>query len=141
MLIPRPRFPIVALFAKRLPVILVPKQHLVSPVRPDVIDHGCQGNYSCTFALDAKMVICQELLPCHLPAMAVAAFKCAGPITGVKLGMKLAILVASQTRAAEMLARFLGLHWHVRQPPLRKEKTLKAFVLQGFSAFYDSPMI
>ena len=69
---------------------------------------------------------CQEPLPCHLPAMAVAAFKCAGPITSMNWGVKLAIWTACQTWTAGMFARTFGLHWHVCQPPLRKEKALKA---------------
>ena len=66
--------------------------------------------------------------------MAVATFKRAGPIAGVQRGMQLAILTAGQTRTAGMLAWFLGLHWHKRQPPLLEEKPSKP-LLQGFSAF------
>ena len=66
--------------------------------------------------------------------MAVATFKRTAPITGVNFGMKLAILAAGQTRTAGMLARVLGLHWHKRQPPLRKEEPSK-HLLQWLSVF------
>jgi len=85
-------------------------------------------------------MLCQKLFPHNLPAMAVAAFKCAGPITSVKFGVKLAILAACQKWTTGMFARTLGLHWHVSDPPLRKEKPSK-LLLQGSSAFYDFPMI
>lgn len=42
----RPSLPIVTLFAKRLPVSLVPEQSLVSPVRLDMIDHSCRRQFS-----------------------------------------------------------------------------------------------
>ena len=134
------RLTIVTMLAKRLPVSLVPEQSLVSPVRLDMIDHGCSNQFSCSFTIGAKRVTCQEPLPCNLPAMAVAAFKCAGPITSMNRGVKLAIWTACQTWTAGILARTLWLHRHVRQPPLRKEK-LSKLLLQGLSAFYDSPMI
>ena len=63
-----------ALFAERLPVALVPKQHLVSPVRPDVIDHGCRGA-----APGAVGVRDQERRPLFLPVSRVAAFAGARP--------------------------------------------------------------
>ena len=126
--------PVVTLFAQRLPVLLIPEQCLISPVRLDMVDYSCRSKCSCPLALDAKRVTCQEPLPRHLPAMAVAAFKCAGPITSMNWDVKLAIWTACQTWTAGMLARTLGLHRHVRQPPLRKEKPSKP-LLQGLSAF------
>ena len=108
----RPSLPIVTLFAKRLPVILVPEQRLISTVRLDMIDHGCRRQFSRPFTLDAKRVVCQESLPRPLPAMVVASFKRAAPVAGVKRSVKLAILTAGQTRTAGMFAGFLGLHWH-----------------------------
>ena len=134
MLIPCSRLAIVTFLTKRLPVLLVPKQRLVSPVRPDVIDHGCRSYCSRPFTLGAKRGVCQESLSRPLPAMVVASFKRAAPVAGVKRSMKLAILTAGQIRAAGMLARMIGLHWHKSQPPLLEEKPSKS-LLQGFSAF------
>ena len=64
---------------------------------------------------------CQEPLPCYLPAMVVAAFNGAGPLTSMNFGVKFAIVADCQTWTAGMFARTLGLHWHVCDPPLRKE--------------------
>ena len=127
------RLTIVTMLAKRLPVSLVPEQSLVSPVRLDMIDHGCSNQFSCSFTIGAKRVVCQESLPLHLPAMVVAAFKRASSFASMQGSVKLAILTACQTWTAGMFARTLGLHRHVRQPPLRKEKPSKS-QLQGLSA-------
>ena len=46
ILIHRPSLPIMAFFAKRLPVLLVPEQRLISSVWLNMIDHGCQRQFS-----------------------------------------------------------------------------------------------
>ena len=129
-----------ALLAKRLPVLLVPEQRLISPVWSDVIHNRCRSQFSVLLTLCAKRILCQKPFSRHLPALAVTPFKRARPITSVNFGVKFAILAASQTGTAGMLARFLGLHWHVLKLPLRKEKPSKA-LLQGSLRFHDFPMI
>ena len=107
-------FPIVALLAKWLPVILVPEQCLISPVWLDMVDHSCRCQFSCPLALHAKRVTCQELLPRHLPAMAVASFKGTNSITNKQFGMLIAVTIVRQLRATGMLAWFLRSFRHNR---------------------------
>lgn len=138
MLIPCPRLPIVTMLAKRLPVILVPEQHRISPVWLDMVDHRCWRQFSGPFTLDAKRVVCQELLARHLPAMVVAAFKRASSFASMQRSMKLAILTVSQTRTAVMLAWFIWLHGHEHWPPLPNEKPSKLAAPRAFSSLLFS---
>lgn len=107
MLIHRPGFPVVALFAQRLPVILVPEQYLVSSVRLDMIHNGCRGQFSGPFALRAKRMLCQEPLSRLLPLTTIATFKGAGSITNMQVSMLIAVTIVRQSWASRMLTRFL----------------------------------
>jgi len=106
MMIHRPGFPVVALFAKRLPVLFIPEQHRISPVRLSMIHNRCRGQFSYPLTLYAKRMLCQELLSCLLPRTAVAALKGTSPVSGVQFGMKLTITLVRQSRATGMLAWF-----------------------------------
>lgn len=112
MLIHRSGFPVVALFAKRLPVMLVPEQRLVSPMRLDMIHNRCRFQFSGPFALRTKGMLHQELLPRFLPAAAVAALKGVGSIANMQFGMLIAVTIVRQSRASRMLTRFLGSFRH-----------------------------
>ena len=114
MLIHRPGFPVVALFAERLPVLLIPEQHRTSPVRLDMIHNRCRRQFSCSLTLCAKRMPCQELLPRLLPTTTVATLKGTSPVTGVQLGMLVAVTIVRQSRATGMLARFLRSFRHNR---------------------------
>jgi len=107
MLIHRPSFPVVAPFAKRLPVILVPEQYFVSPVRLDMIHNRCRGQFSYPLTLYAKRTLCQELLSCLLPLAAIASLNGTSPVTDVQFSMLVAITIVRQSRATGMLTWFL----------------------------------
>lgn len=108
MLIHRPGFPVVAFFAKRLPVVLIPKQRRISPVRLNMIHNRCRRQFSRLLTLCAKRMPCQEPLSRPLPTTAVAALDGTSPVTGVQFGMLVAVTIIRQSRAAGMLA------WDVR---------------------------
>ena len=108
MLLHRPRFPIMALFAKRLPITLVPKQNLISPVRSDMINNGCRSQFSGPFTLYTKRMLCQKPLTRLLPLAAIATLKGVFPIAHMKFGMLFAVLIVRQSRTTRMLA------WDVR---------------------------
>ena len=107
MLIPRPGFPVVAPFAKRLPVARVPKQHLVSSVRLDMIHNRCRRQFSCPLTLCAKRILYQESLSRLLPLTAIATLKGVQSIANMQLVMLVAVTVIRQSRATRMVAWFL----------------------------------
>ena len=114
MLIHRPGFPVVALLAKRLPVLLIPEHHRISPVRLDMIHNRCRRQFSCPLTLCAKRMPCQEPLSRLLPTTAVAALKGVCSITNMQFGMLVAVTIIRQSRAARMLAWFLRSFGHNR---------------------------
>ena len=75
MLIHRPGFPVVALFAQRLPVALVPEQLPVAPVRYDVIYNLRLGKPAFALALLAKRIGFQVSLACFAPVMIITALR------------------------------------------------------------------
>ena len=112
MLILRPRLPVMTLLTKRLPVIIIPEQHRISSVRLDMVNNSCRGQFSVSFALRTKWVLCQEMLSRSLPLAAISTFKGTRSVTGVQFDVDLTILTASQSRATGMLARSLGFGRH-----------------------------
>ncbi len=93
VLVLRPRFAVVALFAKRLPVGFIPEQNHIFPVRLDMVDNGCRCQFSTALALRAKRMLCQELFSRFLPPAAIAALLSAFPVMGMQLGMKFTIAI------------------------------------------------
>ena len=112
MLISRPCLPVVALLAKRLPVILVPEQHRIAPVRLDMVHNCCRSHLSGSLALRTKRMLCQELLSRLLPLATVATRVGVRSIANMLVGMLITITIVRQMRASQMLARFLGFHRH-----------------------------
>jgi len=104
MLIHRPGFPVVALFAQRLPVLLIPEQDRISTVRLDMIHNRCRRQFPRLLTLCAKRMPCQEPLSRPLPTTAVAALDGTSPVTGVQFGMLVAVTIVRQSRATGMLA-------------------------------------
>ena len=99
-------------FAKRLPVLLVPKQSIVSSMRLDMIYNRCLSQLSGSFALRAKRMLCQELFPRFLPLATVAPRVGVRSIANMLVGMLITITIVRQMRASQMLARFLRVHRH-----------------------------
>ena len=108
MLIPRPGFPVVALLAERLPVLLVPEQYRITPVRLDVVRNRCRRQFSCPLTLCAKRILYQESLSRLLPLAAIATLKGVRSVANMQFGMLVAVTIIRQSRAAGMLA------WDVR---------------------------
>ena len=106
-------FSIMALFAKRLPITLVPKQNLVSPVRSDMINNGCRSQFSDPFALYTKGVLFQKSLTYLLPPTVITTFKGVLSIVNMKFGMLFAVLIIRQSRTTRMLAWFLRSFRHI----------------------------
>ena len=82
-----------ALFAKRLPILLVPEQHLISSVRLDMIHNRCLSQLFSSFTLRAKRILCQELLSRLLPLAAVAALVSIRSIANILVGMLITIMI------------------------------------------------
>lgn len=57
------RLAVVTLLAQRLPIALIPEQHLISSVRHDVIDNACHA-----MALNAEWMRCKESRSRFTPA-------------------------------------------------------------------------
>ena len=93
MLIHRPGFPIMAFLTQWLPVVLVPEQCLVSPVRYDMIYNRRRGQLSFLLALNAKWMFRQEPLSRCLPPAGVAAIGGTGSVTNMQFGVKFAITI------------------------------------------------
>jgi len=51
---------VMAVFAKRLPVALIPEKNGISSMRDDVIDNGCRRQLPVFSALDAKRIFSQK---------------------------------------------------------------------------------
>lgn len=112
ILIHRPSLPIMASLAKRLPILLIPEQSIVSSMRLDMIYNRCLSQLSGSFALRAKRMLCQELFPRFLPLATVATRVGVRSIANMLVGMLITITIVRQMRASQMLARFLGFHRH-----------------------------
>ena len=112
MLIHRPGFLVVTLFAQRLPVILVPEQNLISSVRLDMIHNGCRCQFPSPSALRAKRMLYQESLSRLLPLTAIATFKGVRSIANMQVSMLVAVTIIRQSRATWMLARSLRFRGH-----------------------------
>jgi len=61
-LFPRRSLAIVTTFAQRLPVVTLPKQHLVSAMRPNVIDDSRGNSFACAQAARAQRMLAEK--PC-----------------------------------------------------------------------------
>lgn len=125
MLIIHSSFSIVTFFAQRLPVLLVPEQHLISPVRFNMINNSCRCQFPIPFTLRAKWMVCQKPFTRLLPPTAIATIKGAGSIFNMHFDMKFAIMTACQLWATWMLAWSLRFCRHEHEPPLHKEKPSK----------------
>ena len=67
------RFDIMAVFAQRLPVVLVPEQLWVAAMRENVVNHGRGGQFTTFFALDAQRVKLKIPLPSCTPLGVISA--------------------------------------------------------------------
>ena len=65
-------FPIMAALAQRLPVVLIPEQLLIAPVRNHMVDHRCLCEHAVLHALIAQRVALQESRAGLSPAAVVA---------------------------------------------------------------------
>ena len=130
MLLHRPRFSIMALFAKRLPITLVPKQNLISPVRSDMINNGCRSQFSGPFTLYTKRMLCQKPLTRLLPLAAITTFNSIRSIAHMKFGMLFAVLIVRQSRTTGMLTRGIRTFRH-RSPPWGHTKSHRGVLLDG----------
>lgn len=66
-------FAVVTLFAKRLPILPVPKQRLVAFMRLNVVNNLRCFDYSLCFTHNAQRMLLQKGLRCFLPFVRVAA--------------------------------------------------------------------
>ena len=65
-------FPIMAALAQRLPVVLIPEQLLIAPVRNHMVDHRCRCEPAVLHAFIAQRVALQESRAGLAPAAVVA---------------------------------------------------------------------
>ena len=49
-----------AVLAKGLPILLIPEQHFITPVRNDVVDHGGWGQCAISAALRAERMLSEK---------------------------------------------------------------------------------
>lgn len=61
-----------AAFAKRLPILYVPEQPGITPVRHDMVDNGRRGHSAFLHALRAKRMFLKEGFSCSSPPGVVA---------------------------------------------------------------------
>lgn len=99
-----------ASLAKRLPVVLIPEQLLIAPMRDDVVDHGRRGN------LPAPQTFRAQRMPAQVAVTGRAPFTAIAPAMGIFSCIQAAMLFAvhpvRQVRAAGMAAGALGFSGH-----------------------------
>ena len=69
-------FPIMAALAQRLPVVLIPEQLLIAPVRNHMVDHRCRCEPAVLHAFIAQRVALQESRTGLAPAAVIVAGFC-----------------------------------------------------------------
>ena len=108
------RFRIVAGFTESLPIVLIPEQFPVSPVRDDMIHHRCLHITSFGKTSHAKGVGLQVNSPCFLPAAPVSFLGCGLPVVLMQEFVFLTVhgAVRNQPTTARMLARGVRPTWH-----------------------------
>lgn len=87
-------FLIMAPFAKRLPIALIPKEFRVSPVRDDVVHNSCRGCDAFLQTLRAERVELQELLTLPAPTAVVPTACCRPAIFRVHRLVLLTVLLS-----------------------------------------------
>ena len=66
-------FLVMAILAQRLPVLLIPEQILVTPVRNDVVHHRRSSQPAFLLALDAQWMPSKIRCPCLAPLAVIPA--------------------------------------------------------------------
>ena len=108
------RFGIVAGFAKSLPIVPIPEQFPISPMRNDMIHNRCLHITSFGKAPHTKGMRPQVHSPCLLPAAPVSFLTGGLPVVLVGGFVFLTVqgAVGNQLAAARMLARGVRPTWH-----------------------------
>lgn len=116
-----PCFYIMMLLAKRLPILLIPEQLVVTSMRNDMIHNRCFYKLTFLLALDTKDVLwsCKEPGSCFLPLTSVATLTRALPITTMHGGMLAAIALSvwHHTWAPRMSTWYRSSAWHWLHTP------------------------
>ena len=104
---------IVAAFAERLPVVLVPEKFLVTTMRNDVIHHCCPDILALLGTLHTERMCFEIRLPGFLPTSVISTLCCRPGSFWLERQVLLTVEPAGfhQLRAAGMMARRL---WFVR---------------------------
>ena len=108
-----------ASLAKGLPVFFIPEQFLVTPVRNDVIHHGCRGQYTILFAFRTERIPLQEGSTGFTPTAVVSAlYRIAAHTVGRKLHMFLTInALVAQIRTSRIATGAFCCFGHFVSPP------------------------
>ena len=108
------RFGIVAGFAKSLPIVPIPEQFPISPMRNDMIHNRCLHITSFGKATNTKGMGLQVNSPCLLPPAPVSFLTGSLPVVLVQGFVFLTVhgAVGNQPATARMLARGVRPTWH-----------------------------
>ena len=108
------RFGIVAGFTESLPIVPIPEQFPISPVRNDMIHNCCLHITSFSKATNTKGVGLQVNSPCFLPAAPVSFLTGGLPVVLVQELVFLTVhgAIGNQPATAWMLARGVRPTWH-----------------------------
>ena len=108
------RFGIVAGFAKSLPIVPIPEQFPISPMRNDMIHNRCLHITSFGKAPHTKGMGLQVHSPCLLPAAPISFLAGSLPVMLMERFVFLTIhgAIGNQPATARMLARGVRPTWH-----------------------------
>ena len=90
---------VMAVFAKRLPVALIPEKYGISPVRNNVIDNGCRRQPSIRTAFCTERILFKEKRPGRTPLAVVATL---GRVSSEPISAEFGMLLAVHTAVAEV---------------------------------------
>lgn len=110
---------IMAPFAERLPILLIPEQHLITPVRYDMVYHRSRGGFSILQTLMAQRMPLQKQYPGFPPLGIIAPRGCVASQRILRPFLPVFFTVGScltQIRASRILAWPFRFAWHIITP-------------------------
>lgn len=113
-----PCLPVMAPLAERLPVVLIPEESLVSPVRHDVIHHRCPDILVRLQTFGAERMNKQKLSADLVPSAVVSSAGSRVILLRMEWPVSVAVFgsLRDKVRASRMAARSLGLVRHNKKP-------------------------
>ena len=107
---------VMAFFAECLPILLIPEQQKVTPVRNDVINHRRRGDLPIFQAALAQGISMQKQLACFTPPGIIAPCSCVAPQRIMRPFLAMCLTIGArfaQIRTAGIAAGASRFHWHM----------------------------